>query len=189
MEFLYSKQHRTQQQPPGSYTDSPQEGSIDGVPILQAAQNPTTASRVLYRFTTGRKHRWSSYTPSSTEPNNSLQEQTPCAAAPNMEYRHCSSCIPGLGALTGYYQPGQLSPGFLSRETHNGTGEQDLIKEQRNSRWHWRTGPNQREENRETHDDTGEQDLIKEQRNSRWHWRTGPAQRAEKLTVALENRT
>ncbi|UYV77226.1 hypothetical protein LAZ67_15000175, partial [Cordylochernes scorpioides] len=37
-------------------------------------------------------------------------EQTPCAAAPNMEYKRCSSCIPGLGALTGYYQPGQLSP-------------------------------------------------------------------------------
>ncbi|UYV76538.1 hypothetical protein LAZ67_14001048 [Cordylochernes scorpioides] len=31
-------------------------------------------------------------------------------AAPNMEYKRCSSCIPGLGALTGYYQPGQLSP-------------------------------------------------------------------------------
>ncbi|UYV80181.1 hypothetical protein LAZ67_18001907 [Cordylochernes scorpioides] len=31
--------------------------------------------------------------------------------APNMEYKRCSSCIPGLGALTGYYQPGQLSPG------------------------------------------------------------------------------
>ncbi|UYV79882.1 hypothetical protein LAZ67_18000972, partial [Cordylochernes scorpioides] len=27
-----------------------------------------------------------------------------------MEYKRCSSCIPGLGALTGYYQPGQLSP-------------------------------------------------------------------------------
>ncbi|UYV81378.1 hypothetical protein LAZ67_20001001 [Cordylochernes scorpioides] len=40
-------------------------------------------------------------------------EQTPCAAALNMEYKRCSSCIPGLGALTGYYQPGQLSPGFL----------------------------------------------------------------------------
>ncbi|UYV61819.1 SLC6A1 [Cordylochernes scorpioides] len=30
---------------------------------------------------------------------------------PNMEYKRCSSCIPGLGVLTGYYQPGQLSPG------------------------------------------------------------------------------
>ncbi|UYV69759.1 hypothetical protein LAZ67_7000640 [Cordylochernes scorpioides] len=27
-----------------------------------------------------------------------------------MEYKRCSSCIPRLGALTGYYQPGQLSP-------------------------------------------------------------------------------
>ncbi|UYV76296.1 hypothetical protein LAZ67_13003293 [Cordylochernes scorpioides] len=34
-------------------------------------------------------------------------------AAPNMEYKRCSSCILGLGALTGYYQPGQLNPGFL----------------------------------------------------------------------------
>ncbi|UYV62070.1 RNGTT [Cordylochernes scorpioides] len=34
----------------------------------------------------------------------------PCAAAPNMEYKHCSSCIPGLEALTGYYQLGQLNP-------------------------------------------------------------------------------
>ncbi|UYV76288.1 WIBG [Cordylochernes scorpioides] len=33
----------------------------------------------------------------------------PCAATPNMEYKRCSSCIPG--ALTGYYQLGQLSPG------------------------------------------------------------------------------
>ncbi|UYV81024.1 K02A2.6-like [Cordylochernes scorpioides] len=40
--------------------------------------------------------------------------KTPCAAAPNMEYKRCSSCIPGSGALTGYYQPGQLSPGFFS---------------------------------------------------------------------------
>ncbi|UYV78171.1 GFER [Cordylochernes scorpioides] len=31
-----------------------------------------------------------------------------------MEYRRCSSCIPESGALTGYYQPGQLSPGFLA---------------------------------------------------------------------------
>ncbi|UYV82469.1 hypothetical protein LAZ67_21002319, partial [Cordylochernes scorpioides] len=31
-----------------------------------------------------------------------------------MEYKRCSSCTPGLGALTGYYQPGQLSPGFLA---------------------------------------------------------------------------
>ncbi|UYV67703.1 hypothetical protein LAZ67_5001650 [Cordylochernes scorpioides] len=38
----------------------------------------------------------------------------PCAAAPNMEYKRCSSCIPGLGALTGYYQLGQLSPGFFT---------------------------------------------------------------------------
>ncbi|UYV83810.1 hypothetical protein LAZ67_X000235 [Cordylochernes scorpioides] len=30
-----------------------------------------------------------------------------------MEYKRCSSCIPGSGALTGYYQPGQLIPGFL----------------------------------------------------------------------------
>ncbi|UYV77927.1 DAB2IP [Cordylochernes scorpioides] len=28
-----------------------------------------------------------------------------------MEYKRCSSRIPGLGALTWYYQPGQLSPG------------------------------------------------------------------------------
>ncbi|UYV72433.1 SUCLG2 [Cordylochernes scorpioides] len=27
-----------------------------------------------------------------------------------MEYKRCSSCIPGSGALTEYYQPGQLSP-------------------------------------------------------------------------------
>ncbi|UYV63621.1 Transposase [Cordylochernes scorpioides] len=45
MELLYSRQHRTQQQYPGSYIDSPQKGSIDGAPILQAAQNPTTVSR------------------------------------------------------------------------------------------------------------------------------------------------
>ncbi|UYV78953.1 hypothetical protein LAZ67_17000484 [Cordylochernes scorpioides] len=31
-----------------------------------------------------------------------------------MEYKRCSSCIPGLGALTGYDQPGQLSTGFFS---------------------------------------------------------------------------
>ncbi|UYV72314.1 hypothetical protein LAZ67_9002593 [Cordylochernes scorpioides] len=31
-----------------------------------------------------------------------------------MEYNHCSSCIPGLGALTGYYQPGQLSLGCFT---------------------------------------------------------------------------
>ncbi|UYV72371.1 HCFC2 [Cordylochernes scorpioides] len=37
-------------------------------------------------------------------------KKTPCLAAPNIEYKHCSSCIPGLGALTGYYQPGQLNP-------------------------------------------------------------------------------
>ncbi|UYV62027.1 hypothetical protein LAZ67_1007539, partial [Cordylochernes scorpioides] len=36
------------------------------------------------------------------------------SAAPNTEYKRCSSCIPGLGALTRYYQPGQLSPGFFS---------------------------------------------------------------------------
>ncbi|UYV66044.1 hypothetical protein LAZ67_3006274 [Cordylochernes scorpioides] len=30
-----------------------------------------------------------------------------------MEYKRCSSCIPGLEALTGYYQPGQLNPGSL----------------------------------------------------------------------------
>ncbi|UYV71770.1 hypothetical protein LAZ67_9000325 [Cordylochernes scorpioides] len=41
------------------------------------------------------------------------EKQTPCTAAPNMEYKRCSSCILGLGALTGYYQPGQLSLGFL----------------------------------------------------------------------------
>ncbi|UYV72374.1 HCFC2 [Cordylochernes scorpioides] len=34
--------------------------------------------------------------------------------APNIEYKHCSSCIPGLGALTGYYQPGQLSPAMAA---------------------------------------------------------------------------
>ncbi|UYV74295.1 hypothetical protein LAZ67_11002905 [Cordylochernes scorpioides] len=28
-----------------------------------------------------------------------------------MEYKLCSSCIPESGALTGYYKPGQLSPG------------------------------------------------------------------------------
>ncbi|UYV63556.1 hypothetical protein LAZ67_2004654 [Cordylochernes scorpioides] len=38
------------------------------------------------------------------------EEQMPCAAAPNIEYKRCSSCISGLGALTGYYQPGQLNP-------------------------------------------------------------------------------
>ncbi|UYV73182.1 hypothetical protein LAZ67_10002108 [Cordylochernes scorpioides] len=27
-----------------------------------------------------------------------------------MKYKRCSSCIPGSRALTGYYQPGQLSP-------------------------------------------------------------------------------
>ncbi|UYV65426.1 hypothetical protein LAZ67_3004332 [Cordylochernes scorpioides] len=27
--------------------------------------------------------------------------------------KEMAACIPGLGALTGYYQPGQLSPGFL----------------------------------------------------------------------------
>ncbi|UYV65403.1 hypothetical protein LAZ67_3004243 [Cordylochernes scorpioides] len=32
-------------------------------------------------------------------------------AAPNIEYKRCSSCIPGLEALTGYYQPVQLNPG------------------------------------------------------------------------------
>ncbi|UYV73592.1 hypothetical protein LAZ67_11000003 [Cordylochernes scorpioides] len=31
-----------------------------------------------------------------------------------MKYKRCSSCIPGLGALTGYYQPAQLSPGFFN---------------------------------------------------------------------------
>ncbi|UYV67060.1 hypothetical protein LAZ67_4003783 [Cordylochernes scorpioides] len=35
------------------------------------------------------------------------------ATAPNMKYKRCSSSIPG--ALTGYYQHGQLSPGFLGR--------------------------------------------------------------------------
>ncbi|UYV73693.1 CIRH1A [Cordylochernes scorpioides] len=39
--------------------------------------------------------------------------------APNMEYKRCSSCISGLGALTGYYQPGQLSPVFLRRRSCN----------------------------------------------------------------------
>ncbi|UYV61626.1 hypothetical protein LAZ67_1005602 [Cordylochernes scorpioides] len=29
-----------------------------------------------------------------------------------MEYKCCSSCIPGLGALTGYYKLGQLSPEY-----------------------------------------------------------------------------
>ncbi|UYV79199.1 hypothetical protein LAZ67_17001480 [Cordylochernes scorpioides] len=43
-----------------------------------------------------------------TQPINA--REPPDDAAPNMEYKHCSSCIPGLGALTGYYQPGQLSP-------------------------------------------------------------------------------
>ncbi|UYV77898.1 hypothetical protein LAZ67_15002722, partial [Cordylochernes scorpioides] len=42
-----------------------------------------------------------------------MRNRCHCAAAPYMEYKHCSSCIPGLGALTGYYQPGQLNPGFL----------------------------------------------------------------------------
>ncbi|UYV68836.1 PAOX [Cordylochernes scorpioides] len=47
----------------------------------------------------------------STEPNLKWWNPgVPCAAAPNMEYKHCSSCIPGLGALTGYYQQGKLSP-------------------------------------------------------------------------------
>ncbi|UYV78298.1 GFM2 [Cordylochernes scorpioides] len=34
-----------------------------------------------------------------------------------MEHKCCSSCIPGLGALTGYYQPGQLNPGFITGST------------------------------------------------------------------------
>ncbi|UYV73473.1 TAPT1 [Cordylochernes scorpioides] len=46
-------------------------------------------------------------------PLTALLLRTPCAATPNMEYKRCSSCIPGLGALTGYYQLGQLNPGFL----------------------------------------------------------------------------
>ncbi|UYV80243.1 hypothetical protein LAZ67_18002134 [Cordylochernes scorpioides] len=45
IELLYYMQHRTQQQPPGSYTDSPQKESRDRAPILQSAQKPTTASR------------------------------------------------------------------------------------------------------------------------------------------------
>ncbi|UYV61826.1 WDR82 [Cordylochernes scorpioides] len=44
------------------------------------------------------------------------EEQTPCAAAPNMEYKLCSSCI--HGALTGYHQPGQLSPGSTDGRIH-----------------------------------------------------------------------
>ncbi|UYV67481.1 RNF170 [Cordylochernes scorpioides] len=48
------------------------------------------------------------------EPRNPIE--TNCGhlfcAAPNMEYKRCSSCIPGLGALTGYYQPAQLSPAY-----------------------------------------------------------------------------
>ncbi|UYV61027.1 AGO3 [Cordylochernes scorpioides] len=45
-------------------------------------------------------------------------------AAPNMEYKRYSSCIPGLGVLIGYYQPGQLSPGkipILRRPDKGGT--------------------------------------------------------------------
>ncbi|UYV66415.1 hypothetical protein LAZ67_4001594 [Cordylochernes scorpioides] len=38
------------------------------------------------------------------------------APTPKMEYKRCSSCIPGLGALTGYYQPGQLSQGSPALE-------------------------------------------------------------------------
>ncbi|UYV81046.1 TTC38 [Cordylochernes scorpioides] len=33
-----------------------------------------------------------------------------------MEYKRCSSYIPGLGALTGYYQPGQLNPATPNME-------------------------------------------------------------------------
>ncbi|UYV73202.1 K02A2.6-like [Cordylochernes scorpioides] len=52
----------------------------------------------------------------------------PCAAAPNMEYKRCSSCIPGLGALTGYYQPGQLSPDCAYKH-QSASLEDELIKD------------------------------------------------------------
>ncbi|UYV78472.1 hypothetical protein LAZ67_16001606 [Cordylochernes scorpioides] len=64
-------------------------------------------------------------------------EQTPCAAAPNMEYKRCSSCIPGLGALTGYYQSGQLNQSFFSElvtvspppfSSSLGTGKDEVSK-------------------------------------------------------------
>ncbi|UYV65656.1 hypothetical protein LAZ67_3004984 [Cordylochernes scorpioides] len=45
-----------------------------------------------------------------------MRNRPPRAAAPNMEYKRCSSCIPGLGALTGYYQPGQLNPAAPNME-------------------------------------------------------------------------
>ncbi|UYV82863.1 hypothetical protein LAZ67_22001131, partial [Cordylochernes scorpioides] len=35
------------------------------------------------------------------------------------KYKHCSSCIPGLRALTGYYQRGQLNPGMPSHRRSN----------------------------------------------------------------------
>ncbi|UYV83319.1 hypothetical protein LAZ67_23000499 [Cordylochernes scorpioides] len=41
------------------------------------------------------------------------EKTTPCAASPNKEYKRCSSCIPGSGDLTEYYQPDQLNPGFF----------------------------------------------------------------------------
>ncbi|UYV69851.1 FAN1 [Cordylochernes scorpioides] len=41
-----------------------------------------------------------------------LAPSIPMVAAPNMEYKRCSSWIHRIGALTEYYQPGQLSPGF-----------------------------------------------------------------------------
>ncbi|UYV76342.1 EXOC7 [Cordylochernes scorpioides] len=44
----------------------------------------------------------------STDPSRMVLAQY--ITAPNMEYIRGSSCIPGSGALTGYYQPGQLSP-------------------------------------------------------------------------------
>ncbi|UYV78226.1 hypothetical protein LAZ67_16000569 [Cordylochernes scorpioides] len=53
--------------------------------------------------------------------------------APNMEYKRCSSCIPGSGAHTGYYQLGQLSPvipQFMVQggdfTNHDGTGGESI---------------------------------------------------------------
>ncbi|UYV67062.1 GART [Cordylochernes scorpioides] len=49
-----------------------------------------------------------------------MRNMTPCTAAPNMEYKRCSSCIPGLGVLTTYYQPGQLSPEWVLSRSGSG---------------------------------------------------------------------
>ncbi|UYV61160.1 hypothetical protein LAZ67_1003654 [Cordylochernes scorpioides] len=43
-----------------------------------------------------------------------------------MEYKRCSSCIPGLGVLTGYYQHGQLSPGDIYKNLISSSSPSDL---------------------------------------------------------------